>query len=133
MSLNNPRPHHGFVPEYQASGVPFVSSSHDLTDTSVVKFSFPYVSRHMTIYNSGSAAIRVGFTENGVNSNPDANYFVVTGNNQSPRLELKCDSVFVRKDEGTSANKISVVAGITNIARDQFFAMTGSNDVAGVG
>jgi len=133
MSLNNPVVHHGMVSEYQASGVPYVSSSHTLTNTSVAQFSFPFVARHVTFFNSGSAAVRVGFTENGVNGNPNANYLLLVGNSQSPRLELKCDSVFVRKDEGTSSNVVSVVAGITNIPKNHFFAMTGSNGVTGVG
>jgi len=121
------------VSEYQASGVPFVSSSHILTDTSVAQFSFPFVARHVTVFNSGSAAVRVGFTDNGVNGNPDANYFLLIGNSQSSRLELKCASLFVRKDEGTVANVVSVVAGITNIGKNEFFTMSGSAGVVGVG
>jgi hypothetical protein len=93
----------------------------------------PFVLRHFTIFNSGSGAIRVGFTENGIFSNPDANYFVVQGNSQTPRLEIKCMKVFVRKDEGTTANVVSIVAGLTNVTQDRFFAITGSNGVAGVG
>jgi len=133
MSLHNVIPHHGTVSEYQASSVPYVSSSHSLTDTTVAQFAFPYVTRHITVFNSGSTAVRVGFTENGVDSNPLANYMILAGDSQTPRLELKCDKIFVRKDEGIAPSVVSVVAGITNIPKNQFFAMTGSNGVVGVG
>lgn len=133
MSSNYPLPHHGHVPEYQQSGVPYVSSSHVLTDTTPVQFAFPYVARHITVFNSGTTDVRVGFTQNGVNSNPDANYFLVLPNDQSPRLEIKCDVVFIRKDAGTAPSKVSIVAALTNITLSHFFEVSGSNGVVGVG
>jgi len=133
MSLDNVTPHHGSVSEYQASGVPYASSSHSLTDTTVAQFNFPFVTRHLTVFNSGTSAIRVGFTANGVNSVPDANYLILAPEGSTPRLEIKCVSLFVRKDEGTDPTVVSVVAGITNIPDTHFFTMTGSNGVIGIG
>ena len=133
MSLQYALPHHGHAAEYQTSGVPYVSSSHALTNTTPVEFKFPYVARHVTIFNSGTADVRVGFTANGVNSNPDANYFLVLANSQSPRLELKCDKIFVRKDSGTVENTVSVIAGLTGVTISRFFPVTGSEGVEGVG
>jgi len=133
MAINYAYPSHGSVGEYQCSGVPYVTGTHALTDTSVVRMAVPYVTRHFTVFNSGSTAIRVGFTENGVNSEPDANYFLVRGDSESPRLEIKCQNVFVRKDEGTSPSKVSVVFALTNVTQDRFFSVTGSNGVDGVG
>ena len=132
-TLQYPLPHHGSVSEYQSSGVPYVSSSHTLSDTSVVIFEFPYVTRHFTIFNSGSNAIRVGFTQNGVSAAETANYFILQGEMVSPRMEIKCDKLVIAKDEGTQPNKVSVVAGLTNVALNKFFYVTGSNSVAGVG
>ena len=126
-------PHHGMTSEYQSSGVPYVSSSHNLADTDPVTFEFPYVTRHFTVFNSGSNAIRVGFTQNGVFAAESANYFILQGDAVSPRMELKCDKLIVAKDEGTAPNKVSVIAGLTNISPIRFFAMTGSEGVAGVG
>lgn len=130
--MNNPVTHHGMVSEYQGSGVPYVSSSL-VSDTSVGVFNFPYVSRHFTVFNSGSGDVRVGFTQNGVNAAVDSNYFLVLANSQSPRLEVKCLQVFFRKNAGTAANNVSIVAGLTNVSQNQMFAVTGSNGVAGVG
>jgi len=134
MSLQYALPGHGHVPEYQASGVPFVSSSHALGDTTSFEFRFPYVTRHVTIFNSGSGAVRVGFTENGVNSSPNANYFQVVANSASPRLELKCDKIFIRKDvDDGQLNTVAVMAGLTGVDPSRFFLVSGSNGVEGVG
>ena len=133
MSLDNVTPHHGSVSEYQASGVPYVSSSHALVDTAVAQFNFPFVTRHLTVFNSGTAAVRVGFTTNGVNAAETSNYLILAGDGSTPRLEIKCVSLFVRKDEGTAENVVSVVAGITNIPDTHFFTMTGSNGITGIG
>lgn len=133
MSLNNVTPHHGSVSEYQAAGVPYASSSHALVNTTVAQFNFPFVTRHLTVFNSGTSAIRVGFTANGVNAATTSNYLILPGNGSTPRLEIKCVSLFVRKDEGTDPSVVSVVAGITNIPDTHFFTMTGSNGITGIG
>ena len=126
-------PHHGMTSEYQSSGVPYVSSSHSLANTNSITFEFPYVTRHFTVFNSGSNAIRVGFTQNGTMGQETANYFILQGDAVSPRMELKCDKLIVAKDEGTQPNRVSVIVGLTNISPIRFFAMTGSEGVAGVG
>ena len=64
---------------------------------------------------------------------PDANYFLVLGNTTTPRLEIKCQDIFVRKDAGTDPSQVFLVAGLTNVTQDRFFAITGSNGVEGVG
>ena len=133
MSLQYALPGHNHVPEYQASGVPWVSSSHAIVNTTAVEFVFPYVSRHFTIFNSGTTEVRVGFTQNGVDSNPNANYFLVLANSQSPRFEIKTDKVFVRKESGTDPSTVSIVAGLTGVDRSRFFHVTGSQGVTGVG
>mgnify|MGYP003631760467 CR=1 FL=1 len=134
MSQQYAPPGHGMVSEYQAAGVPFVSSSASMVNANTVeRFTFPYVTRHVTIFNSGSTPVRVGFTQNGVFSNPDSNYFLVLANSNTPRLELKCDEIFVRKDAGTDPNIVSIIAGLTTIPLKNFFTMSGSNGVVGVG
>jgi hypothetical protein len=64
----------GYVPAYQLSGIPYVTSSGGLECDSgtlnVVRIKFPRVTRWVMIAVSGSSAaaggLRVGFTENGV-------------------------------------------------------------------
>jgi len=133
MAINYAYPSHGSTAEYQCSGVPYVTGTHELVDTTVSRLSVPYVTRHFTVFNSGSGEVRVGFTENGVNSQPDANYFLVRADSESPRLEIKCQNVFVRKHQGTAPNVVTVVFALTNVTQDRFFSVTGSNGVDGVG
>lgn len=65
----------GYVPAYQLSGIPYVTSSAGLecngTSLNVVQIKFPRVTRWVMLSVSGSSAaaggLRVGFTENGVN------------------------------------------------------------------
>ena len=65
-------PAHNFVPEYQQSGIPYVTSSatNEVSD-SAVRISFPFVTRWVQVFNTDSAGadtLRVGFTQNGVNA-----------------------------------------------------------------
>jgi hypothetical protein len=133
---NWPAAHHGMVSEYQASGVPFVTSSAvNEIGTSAVKVTFPFVTRWIQIFNTDSVtgdAIRFGFTSNGVLGVPNANYLILSGGQFTDRLELKCTQVWFRQ-HGGSTTSFSLIAGLTNVAPNQMFAITGSNGVGGVG
>lgn len=135
---NWPAPHHGMVSEYQASGVPFVTSSAtNEVGTSAVRVSFPFVTRWVEVFNTDSAVadtIRVGFTSNGVLGvgATNANYLILSGGQNTGRLELKCAEMYFRQ-HGASASSFSLIAGLTNVPINQFFTMSGSNGVAGVG
>ena len=133
---NWPTPHHGMVSEYQASGVPFVTSSAaNEVNSTPVSVTFPFVTRWVQVFNTDSASahtLRVGFTSNGVSGVETANYIVLSGGQATARMELKCNQLWFLK-HGSSATSFSVVAGLTNIPQNQFFNVTGSNGVAGVG
>ncbi len=130
----------GFVPAYQVSGTPFAETKAAVTHTTAVKFSFPTVTRWVTVSATDAAhgAVRIGFTENGVNSNPTANYYLLElekhdtslFNGSTERLELRCKELWVR-GESTTIDKISVVAGLTGI--HEFPVLSGSNGFKGVG
>lgn len=133
---NWPAPHHGMVSEYQASGVPFVTSSaaNEVT-TSPIQVTFPFVTRWIQVFNTdptGADTIRLGFTSNGVKSTPNANYLILSGGQSTDRLELKCTEVWFMQ-HGASPTSFSLVAGLTNVPHNQFFVMSGSNGVVGVG
>ena len=129
---NWPAPHHGMVSEYQASGIPFVTSSAaNEVGGSPIQVSFPYVSRWVQVFNTGGNTMRVGFTSNGVSSNPNANYLILSGGQSTERLELKCSKVWFRQQGGASG--FSLIAGLTNVNSNSFIVMSGSNGVAGVG
>ena len=57
-----------YVPAYQASGTPFVTSSlgNTVTDTPS-RVEFPYVTRWIQVTNTSEHPLRVGFSVNGVN------------------------------------------------------------------
>ena len=136
---NWPKPHHGMVSEYQASGVPFVTSSaaNEVGGTTPIKVSFPFVTRWVVVHNTNktnSDTLRLGFTSNGVKgTNGSKNYFLIDGLEQTVRLEAKCSELWFLADDGTKPCGFSVMAGLTNVPVNQFFVISGSNGVAGVG
>mgnify|MGYP003991639355 CR=1 FL=1 len=133
MSLNNPKLHHTFVPEYQGSSFPYVTGSTIAATNDVHEITFPGVTRWIVIHNSeagGSAkTIKFGFTENGVNAVETENCFVLHSGEITPRLELKCRKLFIGANH-TNTN-YSVIAGYTGI--ENFPILTGSNGFDGVG
>ena len=138
MSTNWGPPAHNFVPEYQQSSIPFVTSSgtNEVT-TAPVRVTFPYVTRWIQVFNTDATAadtIRFGFSQSGVNptATQDANYLILSGGVSTERLELKCKEVWFRQ-HGSSPTSFSLIAGLTNVPSGSFPALTGSNGVAGVG
>jgi len=128
MSLKNPYSNPNFVPEYQISGVPYVTASAGAEVTSQdspSRLDFPEVTRWIMIYNSGSAGLRVGFTANGVRGVDTHNYFVVKAGETTPRMELRCKTLYFTKDTATAV-PFNVIAGLTTIRSDYFPILTGS-------
>lgn len=122
---------HNNADEYIGSSFPFLQH-YDTVGATPVKLSLPYGSRHITIINNGSNAVRVGFTVNGVNSNPSPNYFVVKGGLASPRLEIKCKEIYLVRD-GSDATEVSVIVGYTGVPPKNVPILTGSDGFKGVG
>lgn len=136
MSLNWPKPNHNHASEYQVSGWPFVTSSaaNEVAGTPI-SVQFPFVTSWVEIFNTDGAVgdtLRVGFTQNGVNSNPSANYLVLSGGQGTGKLELRCKEIWFLK-HGANPTSFSVVAGLTNVDGSEFPAITGSNGFSGVG
>ena len=128
MSLKNPYPNANFVPEYQISGVPYVTSSAGGEVTSQdtpIRLDFPEVTRWITLYNSSSGGLRVAFTANGARGVNTANFFVVKAGATTPRMELRCKTLYFTKDSATAAS-FNVIAGLTRIRSDVFPILTGS-------
>jgi len=74
MSSNWRRAGVNHVPAYQVAGIPFVTSSlvNEVKPANVgaaseiTSIQFPYVTRAVTIKNTGRATLRVGFSERGI-------------------------------------------------------------------
>ena len=151
MSFGRPKSNGpNFVPAYQVSGVPFVTSSqNDEVTTTPVKITFPGATRFFVFTNTGVDTLRVGFSENGVNGiacyndpgNTREHYFLVTGSHShqsnasngtssTVRLELRCKELFIRLHDNIkpAANKgqFSLVAGMSGVDATQFPVLTGT-------
>jgi hypothetical protein len=152
MSFNHPKAGPNFVPAYQLSGIPYVTSS--ISNTEVpnagggaavgpIKISFPYVSKLLTVRNTGANDLRVAFSFTG-SYDPGAtvkgggavpatnsfgrNYFLVpagaAGKDSIQTFDIRCKEVFLFGNGGTTG--FSLMAGLTTIKADQFPILTGS-------
>ena len=109
----------GYLPSYQASAIPFLSSSIEIpkNTSSPIVIKFPYVTRNIIITNTYSGAqnipLRFGFSENGV-MGVENNNFIVLNNQESFESEFRVTKVFLISDS-VFATSGSVVAGLTDI------------------
>jgi hypothetical protein len=131
MSLNNPYSGEGFVPAYQISAVPFVTSS-NVALGQVKQINFGFVSRFFEIKNMGAttSVIAVGFTSTGLGSG-QSNFFKLSGS-QSYSGELRTDRLFISGAVGASTD-FQLVAGLTAVPARNFLVITASNGFGGVG
>ena len=130
MSLNNPVWGEGFVPAYQMSATPFVTSS-NVTLGQVKQISFPSVTKFFTVRNisATTSVMAVAFTENGFKA-ANSNYFLLSGS-ESFSGEIRTDRLFLSGSTGTS--NFSLVAGLTSIPAQSFQVLTASSGFGGVG
>lgn len=146
MPLNYPFSGPGDVPSYQMSAVPFVTSSNGAeAQNTPVRVEFPNVTRFIVVRETEGEDLRIAFTRNGVKATgasisgstyeqraEHANYFVLKGNESTPRMEVRCKELFFQRD-GSSNAGFSIIAGITPIPNRNFPALTGSRGFIGVG
>lgn len=106
------------VGSYQVSSIPFLTSTvAPAFGNTPAKVSFPTVTRFVTIKNidlNANRRLRVGFSENGVNTN---NYLILT-QHESFTADFKITSVFLVSEEAFAISA-SVVAGLTGIDSTQ--------------
>lgn len=132
MSLSYPIVNEGFVPAYQASAVPFVTSSL-ISPGDIHVISFPQVTRFFNVQNVSpvtGSEVAVAFTLRGLDQNI-GNYFTVS-QGVSFRDEIRTTQLFISCSSGVDT-RYQVVAGLTNIPSNQFLLLTASNGHAGVG
>lgn len=134
MSINWPKPNHNHAAEYQVSGWPFVTSSNPNEAGIVpIKITFPYVTQWVQVFNTDATdPLRVAFTQNGANQVGGRNYLVLSGNQSTARLEIRCTELWFRQ-HAASQSSFSVIAGLTGVGGGEFPVITGSNGFDGVG
>jgi hypothetical protein len=116
------------VGSYQVSGIPYLSGAIDASSGGA-SLTFPYVTRWITITNSGSADLLYGYSENGA---AGSNVGIVLPNSTTPRLEVKVTELYM---EGGTSGGVYVAAGLTNLPTDRVdnIAPSGSNWSGSVG
>ena len=168
MSFNHPKSGPNVVGAYQMSGIPFVTSSvasevpgpDDNSQSLPVKVEFPYVTKFITVRNTGINELRVGFSADGVvapgeqlatedtEKGPDRrrHYFLIpTGSNNSGlaasshTFDIRCKEIHFlsNADKQNSpgaeqATSFTLLAGLTPILASEFPTLTGSNGFVGV-
>lgn len=130
MSLNHPYQSEGYVPAYQISAMPFVTSS-NISLGQIKVIDFEYVSRFITVKNTGatSSVLSVAFSENGLKSS-NSNYFFLSGS-ESFSGEIRASKLFLSGTSG--APSFTIFAGLTTIHSRLLTPITASNGYPGVG
>lgn len=144
-----------YVPAYQTSGTPFVSSSvAPGTNIGPIRIKFPYVTKTLTISNlDDDMDLRVAFTHSGSfkakestpggGSKPSTdgdNFFLLqhrgaatTPGSSVMTLDVRCTEVWFMANHATNTVQFSCYAGLTGIAKDQFPVLSASNGFEGTG
>ena len=153
MALQYPIPNHRSVPEYQMSGMPYVTSSASSTEVPIstgtpIEVIFPSVTRWVCVTNTGAKSLRIGFSANGVKNHGVDGSYNITGSGgryfilpfhtavgvaQPTRLEVQCNKLFFLSDDGSTGTGFSLMAGLTGIPVNQYPNVTGSDEWQGVG
>ena len=129
--MNNTYIGEGYVPAYQISASPWVTSS-QVSLGATTQLDFPQATKFVIVQNTGATntAIAVGFTQNGLKTT-NSNYFILSGTN-SFTADIRVDRLFISGAVGTTV-PYTVIAGLTSVQRKDFLVVTASNGFSGVG
>ena len=111
---------------YQVSGVPFISGSGQAiaaNSGTPHRVSFPYVTKWITVENTGGEDLRVAFSSLGAKGTAEpggtaeVNYFVVraSGSAQNSRLtmDVRVKDIYLLSNHGSNTTSAQIVAGLT--------------------
>jgi len=121
------------VGSYQVAGRPWLTASLISPDTTLT-CSFPYVTKQLTVYNTGSAPVVVHFAD--ADSNPGAvgsgHYLTIPANaNAASALsrftfDVKCKSVYITVQAAeTDGSGVEVYASLTGIVTASMYPLSG--------
>ena len=143
-----------YVPAYQTSGTPFVTSSVvSGRNSGPERIDFPYVTKNITIRNTGGQDLRVAFSFSGSYAAGEAimdsghnkpagsdtqpfqgdNFFVLPAPSGSMTLDARCTHVFLMCDQASTTTSFSLYAGLAGVAVSQFPVLSASNGFDGIG
>ena len=115
----------GHVGSYQAAGAPWLSSSFIEKGQNVV-FTFPYVTKSITVINTGSVGqARVSFVPTASMNQPGGCVWELNSAEDAMTMNVKCTQLHV-SENGTGATGVRVFAELTGIETGRMYALTGS-------
>jgi len=142
-----------FVPAYQVSGIPYVTSSAGPKANAdpVLRVAFPTVTKSVMIKNTGNYGLRVAFTKSGSykasesheDGTPPASfisqYFMIPPCDASAGVadapptvfDVRCKEIFLRSNDTGNVAPFSLYAALTGV--EQFPIISGSTGFKGVG
>lgn len=125
MPLGHPRSGAQWATAFMMSGVPWATGSVAIAQDGTQKIEFLNVTKFFLVSNTGgvsSSLLRVGFTLNGISG---SNYYHVAPGEER-EFDLRVRDLYL-KATGSVGTTYDVVAGVTNISRNDFPNITGSN------
>ena len=156
MAINHPKSGANSAPQYQMSGIPFVTSSatdevkgvHDsAASPEPINVNFDYVTKWVEIENTDATnGLRVGFSRRGVFASGerlpvagtkavgDFGHYIVVATGQKVKYDFRCKSLFFVSNAAASgtptaarqSSSFALRAGLTTINSNQFPTLTGS-------
>ena len=130
MGINWPSSDEHFVPAYQISALPYLTSSM-VSDGEVQRHGFPFVSMFIDVANKGSVStdkIAIAFTRNGFRTGN----CISLDQGDTVHHNVRCSSIYVSCSAGTNVD-YQLFCGLTTIPVRNFLTLTGSNGHPGVG
>lgn len=131
-----PRAGLGNVGSYQVAGIPYLTGSGaTIASGSTMGYSFPSVTRHITVINKSTTnvGLKVHFAE--VNNWDTNNHFITLDNfGDSIAMDVKSTKVYVTSKAANG--HVEIFAELTGISRDQMFPLSGGgtplNTITGI-
>jgi len=114
----------GHAASYQVSGHPWLTGSYIDVGTEV-KLEFPFVTKSITILNTGSNTLRVHFDTKSNTLVYDNNHYITLTSNSSFTYDVKCREIYV-SNSSSGGTGIEVYAELTRIDKNRMYQLTGS-------
>jgi hypothetical protein len=130
MSINWPSIGEHYIPAYQISSLPYLTSS-VINNGQMHKYDFSHVTCFINVANnsiSSNDKIALSFTENGFKTGN----FITLSQGDTIHHNIRCDSFYISCSYGSNVD-YQIFCGLTTIPKKMFLTLTGSNGYEGVG
>ena len=123
MGMNNPSIGYNSVTEFMGSGLPWVISA--TAGTAVTSYQFDKISKRIIVKNHhATAAMRVGFTENGIGG-VGGNYYFIVSAGETFEFDSRIKQIFIKRDASTDVT-FSMFVELVGIDATMMPQLTGS-------